>query len=130
MKITREEFKELVALYTEMFHKSCMYSEYLNENFIDDLMFPAFNWIEKKLSLSIENEDYNILSDLTTFNHVLIPRVENNEVIWEEVSDLDAIYDYYLKEQTPEEKAERARTWESILLLEEKMSNLEESLNA
>ena len=78
MKITREEFKELVCLYKVMWKKFEKCSYIFNETLLDELMFPAFNWITEKTGLKQEDGS-DALSDIVVYG-----------------GDIDKIYDEYL----------------------------------
>lgn len=110
MKITREEFKELVAVSTEVWKKFCEYGDYINENLLDELMFPYRTFIEKALGIDdLCNAGIDILTDATRERGHGVPvewktvQVGENEdeYDWCDVvysKDLDVIYDKYIKE--------------------------------
>lgn len=102
MKITRQEFKEFVGMYNEMFHQVVYLSEYINENLLDTITFPVFNWIEEKIGIRNDEWGWSVLDELTVFSHgVLIEWDEDEEGnSFNEVytKDLDLIYDKYIKE--------------------------------
>jgi hypothetical protein len=60
-------------------------------------MFTTLSWIERKLGLTMENEDFDILGDLIIYGHVPVD-IKCIEDDWdcEYTDDLDKIYDYYL----------------------------------
>lgn len=89
MTITRNEFKELVHLYQEAWNKSNEMIEYYNEEVVNEMMFPLFDWISEKLGIRINDGEFDLLTDLVVWKHVLIGE--------EYTDDPDKIYDYYLK---------------------------------
>jgi hypothetical protein len=96
MKINREEFKELVRLYDEAWNNYCKYAEYINESFLEELMFPALDWMKEKVGIYKPGEDFDVIMDLLTFGKAAINFTED-ECEW--TDDLDKIYDYYIKEE-------------------------------
>jgi hypothetical protein len=112
MTITRNEFKELVYLYKDAFEQFSELTEYYNEDLLNELMFPTLNWIERKLGLSIENQDFHVLLDLGCDGET--PLDYNVEIVADEdgyhrvidvvyTSDLDEVYDRILPESRREE---------------------------
>lgn len=105
MKITREEFKEFVQLYQEAWDKFKEYGNIIEENFLDELLFPAFSWMEEKLGIK-EYDCWWSLYDIITPHGRGIPvewetiQVEEDEFeVCNEVCtrDLDLIYDKWFK---------------------------------
>lgn len=105
MIITREEFKELVELNQEIWEDFKELSEYFNEDLIGEVIFKVMSWVEYKTGLALENEDFDILSDLYMYGKVAIniEQNENGEYEYEETADLDKIYDYYFEKPGAEE---------------------------
>lgn len=101
MKLSRDEFKEYVELYKTYWDKVNELIKYYNENTIDELVWPIFDWIDKKAGLK-KDDEYDFLSDYYVFGGVPIPtqikELPNGEIEcdYEETTDLDKIYDYYL----------------------------------
>lgn len=100
MKITREEFKELVALHEEMQKKVNVAVKFINEDVACDLAFILFEWIEEKLG--IKDEYFDLLWD---WKHGLSVRCKteiNGQIFYgsEETNDLDRIYDDYIADPT------------------------------
>lgn len=137
MTITREEFKELVDLYTEAFNKFCRVAETtLNDDFADDLIFPAFNWLEEKLNLKDPN---GFLSELVAMGGAEVPthkRDKNGDVIYRFTADLDEIYDAYLNPAAQinsiifeQYLQDCDNPYPALLLLEEKLQEMEESID-
>ena len=101
MKLSREEFKELYALYDEAWSNFHEYGDIINENLLDELIFPLFNWVETRAGIksdSIDN-DFDIIGDLHFYGHYPIEweEDENGEccnVV--NTADLDVIYDKYI----------------------------------
>lgn len=89
MKITREEFKELVGLNEEAWDKVRTYEKIINEEVLYELVFPVINWMRKKLGILEEECDFDVLGDLYTFGHMYIDKDNYS-------NDLDVIYDRYL----------------------------------
>lgn len=100
MTLTKNEFKELYGLYTEAMDKFCEVSTYLNEGFADELIFPAFTWVEEKLGLP-----KNCFGDIWSWSGCEDPD-----------ESLAAIYKEYLEDR--------------LVLLDEKLTEMEEGLNA
>ena len=106
MTITRNEFKELVHLYQEAWNKSNEMIEYYNEEVVNEMMFPLFDWISEKLGIRYDDGEFDLITDLTIWKHIPINvRVigedeDGNEIYDEEFTDdLDKIYDYYIKKE-------------------------------
>ena len=101
MKITREEFKALAALYNETWQLRAQYSAYLSEDLLDKLLFPAIVFVNSRLGLIKEDEEIDVLADLHTFGHVPVNivyyRMPGGELDYtcEYTDDLDKIYDWY-----------------------------------
>ena len=55
MKITREEFKEFVELYKNAWETFDEYADIIDSNFLDELIFPLFVWMEHKLGTHDDN---------------------------------------------------------------------------
>ena len=94
MKITKDEFKELVELYDEVNDLYVEYEDYINENLLSELLFPVIDWIEKKLDI---NANYDEGEDalLYTISH----NYENKEkgrYYDERFLDLDLMYNVYI----------------------------------
>lgn len=105
MTITRNEFKELVHLYRETWHKSTQMINYYNEEVVNEMLFTALDWITEKLGIRNEDEELDVIMDLIIFGNVPInPRAIGEDEDGEEIidcewtDDLDKIYDYYFKE--------------------------------
>jgi hypothetical protein len=108
MKITREDFKEYVELYNNAWERYCgELGDMMNTDFLAELMFPMFEWMERKLGL----DEYGDWWDLTELNRRGIPvewetiQVGENEYdIVNEVKtkDLDLIYDKWIKNKEEE----------------------------
>lgn len=80
MKITREEFMEYVQLYHEAWNNFDKYADIIDSNFLDGLMFPVFNWIDRELGL----EDGN--------GGIVLSYILDGE----QPVDWNAVYDEYL----------------------------------
>ena len=101
MTITKEEFKELVALSNEAWEKFKELSPQFQEIFLEELLFPAFDWIEKKLNIS----ELNLLTDLSIEKQYPIDWETNEEGYCcniEYTDDLDKIYDKYIASSLPQ----------------------------
>ena len=97
MRITREEFKELVALHQEMQKKVNEAEKFINEDLACDLAFTLFNWIEKKLDVT--DEYWDLLWDLENGLQFNCETDEDGCIVnCEHTSDLDKIYDIYIAE--------------------------------
>ena len=100
MKITREEFKELVELSKRIEDYSEKVRDYFSDDVMCDLAYPALYWIVEKLGLDDEeNFEVDLLFDLYKHNQVPIDYEYNDsgdivDVIYS--NDLDKIYDVYL----------------------------------
>jgi hypothetical protein len=79
MKITREEFKEYVELYKEAWVQFNKYADIINENLLDELLFPALNWFGDKIGIKEDISNLNILVELT--------------------DDIDEYYDNYVSQE-------------------------------
>jgi hypothetical protein len=99
MKITREEFKEYGELYREAWNKFDEYADIIDSNFLDSLMFPVFNWLDKKLGLDDENGGI-VLDCILEGGYPVEWDVdeEGNCFNTKRSSDWDVIYDKYVKE--------------------------------
>lgn len=106
MKITREEFKEYVSLYQEAWDDFNTYDDVINENCLDELLFPMFNWMDEKLGI-------NKYRDWWTLWDIFTPHGRGVPIEWEEIQvgedefevcnevcskDLDLIYDKWIKD--------------------------------
>ena len=89
MKITRDEFKELVELYEELQDMCKEYEDIFNEVFLDELYFKTINWIEDKLEVGWTDEEDALLH---VVNHNKDNKL-NNRFYHEELLDLDFVYD-------------------------------------
>lgn len=100
MKIEREEFKELVELYKDAWSTFKECSEYINEEKLDELMFPLFTWVSTKLGMNDENYDDLMFELITSKNGLAIkwgePEADGYYSAVEFSNDLDVIYDTYL----------------------------------
>lgn len=97
MKITREEFKELVKLYNETFELGCKASNFLQDDVVDRLVYPAMEWIVKKLDIA--DGDWDLLFDLYMSKTVPVHWDYDENGVFTNVvysDDLDVIYDTYL----------------------------------
>lgn len=102
MKITRKEFKELVALYelTERkFSEACMY---VNEEWLDNMVYPIFDWIERKLKIDEAHTGTNLLIRAVDDGADVEWLIQEEDGKIEEVNvkksrNLDKIFDVYLK---------------------------------
>ena len=82
MKITREEYKELVNICQEAWCKFVEYSDVINEELLTSLIFPPFDWLTKKLGLEDEEYGVNYLLDLVSGyseNGLVVEWTEPNE---------------------------------------------------
>jgi hypothetical protein len=102
MKLTREQFKELVQLYQEAWDKFSEYSNYWNENSLSECMFPIFDWIGNQTGLRQLDGEFDILGDLVALQGQVPINVQwfdlpdgEKDYECEYTSDLDKIYDYY-----------------------------------
>lgn len=93
MKITRQEFKELVVLFDDAWQKFNEGADRLNEDYLDKLIFPALDWIAKRTGLKNSGDDWEIdvLSDLAIWSDGVF--VGQDKPL---SKDLDEIYDYYI----------------------------------
>lgn len=108
MKISREEFKEYVEMYSDAWERYCgELGDMMNTDFLAELMFPLYDWMEEKLGLNKYSEWW----DLTDLKRDGIPveweMVEVGENDYEMVNviyskDLDKIYDKWIKEEVNE----------------------------
>ena len=101
MIITRKEFKELAALYKQQYDLYEEMCEYLQEDKVEEMIFPFLDWIEAKIGLNTEFFDGDIF-------HLIYSKYECGVAIdWEYDSngncynieytkDLDLIYDKYI----------------------------------
>lgn len=97
MKITREEFKELIALHKEVDQITDKYAEVLNDKAIEKLAYPALNWITEKLEL-----DSDMLFELLYEGKVVIDCDFDDDgfpINCVYSSDLDEIYDAYVNNE-------------------------------
>ena len=101
MKLTREEFKEYVSLYEQAWEYFRKYGDIIDENLLDELLFPMFNWMDKKLGID-KYSDWWDLFDLFEYcdrgipiEYELIQVGEDDWEVTKEVrsKDLDLIYD-------------------------------------
>lgn len=100
MKISREEYKQLFYLYNEAWWKFCQLSEYYNENKLDELIFPLFDWLFQKTGIE-QDEDLNLIKDIIVYGHVPVNWTEQEDGTLTDIeytSDLDEIYDWYFEE--------------------------------
>lgn len=89
MKISREEFKELVVEYQEYWNKYTEGSRYINEDFLDS-MLTGYDLIEKWIGLKVS------LVDIIDFEGG-VAYYEDGVIKF--TNDLDLIYDIYVKEK-------------------------------
>lgn len=89
MKISREEFKELVAEYQEYWNKYTEGTRYINADFLDS-MPTGYELIEKWIGLKVSLIDITDLEGGVTYYEDGVIKFTN---------DLDLIYDIYVKEK-------------------------------
>jgi hypothetical protein len=94
MKITKDEFKELVNLYDEVNDLFSEYRDYISENLLNELLFPVINWIEEKLGINY-NEDEGETPLLLAISHNNWKK-ENGMYYDERFLDLDLMYKVYI----------------------------------
>lgn len=106
MKITREEFKELVELHREAWDNYKIYEEYLNQDLLGELIFPCFDWIGKKIGIYFDEYDIDILTDLTLHNREIAVNYRDGigpdgkpKILCDYTKDLDLIYDEYIEKR-------------------------------
>lgn len=93
MKISREEFKEFVELYREAWQQFDEYADVINENLLDELLFPAFDFVAKSIGMYREETGGDmIFGGLVTPCPDFFFLDEDGEV----TTDLDTIYDRYV----------------------------------
>lgn len=103
MKITREEFKELVELYNKIDKSVNNALYYVQDEIVDGLAYPVLDWVIKRLDIDSEYGD--LLHDLNHYGELPIDWDYDDDGIWCNVvysSDLDEIYDKYLGEHSYE----------------------------
>ena len=88
MKISREEFKELIKLGREINEKSLAADGILNDDFVNELYFPFLYWILRSLGFSDEHPAGDLIIDCICN--------ENGELVYEE--DLGKVYDSCFKD--------------------------------
>ena len=104
MKITREEFKELYTIYSNTMDLFTEYSEYMNENKLDGLFYPLYQWIAEKIGIYNSESEFDIFGDLKFFSHQYpvdweLEQVSEDEAEMRNIKysgDLDKIYDAYI----------------------------------
>lgn len=102
MKITREEFKSVVALQRQLWDLHDEYTPYINEELLADLLYPAMNFMKDKLGLVQADGDIDVIDDLLIFGRVPVNivyyQMPDGEINYtcEYTDDLDKIYDWYL----------------------------------
>ena len=93
MKISREEFKELVAEYQEYWDRYTEGTKYINEDFLDS-MPTGYELIEKWIGL----KEIGLVDIVSENNEIaFVAYYENGAVKF--TNDLDLIYDIYVKEK-------------------------------
>lgn len=95
MKITREEFKELITLGREINEKSSAADGILNDDFVNELYFPFLYWISKSLGFNDEHPAGDLIIDCICDGCGWVYN-ENGELVSEE--DLGKVYDTYFKD--------------------------------
>ena len=98
MKITREEFKELVALRNRVMEFSEKAREFIQDDVIDELTRPL-DWVLTKLDFLDYGTDWDLLYDLWQGKGIPISWQYDFDGYWTNIiysSDLDEIYDKYL----------------------------------
>lgn len=103
MTITREEFKELVSLFIEQQELFEEMTEYIQEEKAEEMVYPVFDWIAKKLKIDSDTlgEDmfYMLHSPLYGSGVAIDWEVapDGNVYNVQYTRDLDLIYDKYIK---------------------------------
>lgn len=87
MKITREEFKELVKLHENTYELGREAEKYINLEGIYDMIYPIYDWIELKLNFLFSNGEDGLLWE----THNKSPE------------ELDEIYDEWLEDEYKQE---------------------------
>lgn len=84
MKITREEFKELVQIHKGMYVLWVEMGNYLSDDCFDRIAYPALDWIEEKLKFKT---------------------VSGDSLLWEthSIDDIDKVYDEWLEGEFKDE---------------------------
>lgn len=105
MKITREEFKELVDLHKKAYDNFIKYSGCIDESLLDELIFPVINWVAANTGLYANRDnngepiDFDVLYDLYSEGETPIGITnaeEEGKFILDFSSDLDVIYDRFV----------------------------------
>jgi hypothetical protein len=105
MKITREEFKEMVALHEMVNQKWEDAAPYINTEFLDDVVYPVFSWLEKCLKIGYDDLGESMLWLLSEDGAAISGDLNEETGFYDNVElskDLDIIYDIYLKEVADE----------------------------
>lgn len=100
MKISREEFKEMVELYNEIWEMYTNACEVLEEGYADKLIFSVWDWLTKNTDLYCEEMGSDLIREIH-FSEGECPiswEIDENGMYYNlKYSDnLDEIYDKYL----------------------------------
>lgn len=95
MKITREEFKEFVDITTQVQAGFQKYSEYFNEDILNELLWPYFNWVEKSLGFIPDEELFGLIWDYGEGEDVVTSYKYENGNFYDikHSRDLDELYE-------------------------------------
>lgn len=122
MKISREDFYELYDKYVEawdMFHE---HENYYQQIFLDELSFSLFYWLEEKLNL--RNPD--ALDDFRPLHDLYYYEVNKNKpwklkTFFHEETDIDEVYDKYMKEVSADYSYITKEELEELRILQDKI---------
>ena len=83
MKITKDEFKEFINIYQTTWNNYDKYADIFDSDFLSELMFPLFDWMEEKLGTADKS-----------YGNILLGYVSEEGKAWD---DLDTIYNELIK---------------------------------
>lgn len=92
MKITKDEFKELYELYEEVNELYSEYKDYINEDLLNELLFPVIDWIEEKLGIKYDEDETPLLLAIEDNRR----RKEDSWYYDERFLDLDLMYNVFI----------------------------------
>ena len=101
MKLTRNDFRELMKIYDRAWEAYFELSDYYNSDVIGEALFKGVEWIKRKAGITEDDSDLDIFDEWRDFHCVGINyrQDENGEWLCDNTTDIDKIYEYFFGEE-------------------------------